>query len=136
METTASSTGQKQESSDRRPLASTAAGKILEGQRLKNEATALLKQAKLRTADSRQATLLFKRCFAYTRGLVPQWSELVQYAVATGQQDTVMIDPDQEASVRALELACNEGLATIYLRSGHLEKALSYSEKVGYPRDC
>lgn len=33
-------------------------------------------------------------------------------------------------AVRALELSCNEGLATIYFRSGHHEKALGYSEKV------
>lgn len=103
-----------------------AAEKISEGQRLKNEATALLKAE----TDSKRATVLFKRCFAYTRGLLPQWSELVPYALAVGRHDT-LIDEDQEASVRALELACNQGLATIYLRNGEHETALRYSEKVG-----
>lgn len=34
-------------------------------------------------------------------------------------------------AVRALELSCNEGLATIYFRSGDHQKALGYSDKVG-----
>lgn len=106
----------------------TAADRISEGQRLKNEATALLRTQ----TDSKRASVLFKRCFAYTRGLLPQYSELVQYAMAVGQNDT-LIDEEQEASVRALELACNQGLATIYLRSGHHERALRYSEEVGLP---
>lgn len=33
-------------------------------------------------------------------------------------------------AVRALELSCNEGLATIFFRSGDHERALGYSEKV------
>lgn len=108
----------------RRPLAATSADRIREGQRLKAEANAFLK------ADSpKQAAVLFKRCFAYTRGLLPQRSNLAQYAVAAGQEDT-LIDQSQEKTVRALELACNHGLATVYLRSGQLEKALGYTEQV------
>lgn len=109
--------------SSRRPLASTAADKILEGQRLRDEASTLLKEDK-----PNKAAVKFKTCFAYTKGLVPVFSELAQFATLTGQQ--TVIDKDQQAAVQTLELACNEGLATIYLRSGDHARALGYSEKV------
>lgn len=108
-----------------RPLASTAADQIAEGRRLRDEALALMKVDK-----PKKAAIKFKTCFAYTKGLLPKFSDLAQYAALTGQQQSI-IDQDQEAAVRALELACNEGLATIYLRSGDHERALGYSEKVG-----
>lgn len=117
----------------RRPFPSTSADKIREGQRLKDLALELL-----RRESPKPAALLFKKCFAYTRGLLPRRSSLADYALAAGQHDTV-IDATQEESVRVLELACNEGLAKIYLdratssalqRQRYLEQALSYSEKV------
>lgn len=107
-----------------RPLAKTAREKIAEGLRLKNQANTFLKDD-----QPKKAAVQFKTCFAYTRGLLPQSSALARYANWAGQGDKV-IDKDQQVAVRALELACNEGLATIYLRSGDHEKALGYSEKV------
>lgn len=107
----------------RRPLPSTPADKIAEGQRLRDEALALLKED-----QPRKAAVKFKTCFAYTKGLFPKSSDLGHYATLIGQQ-TVM-NEDQEAAVQSLELTCNEGLATIYFRSGDHERALGYSEQV------
>lgn len=107
----------------RRPLPSTPADKIAEGKRLRDEALALLKED-----QPKKAAVKFKTCFAYTKGLFPKSSDLGQYATLIGQE-TVM-DKGQEAAVRSLELTCNEGLATIYLRSGDHERALGYSEQV------
>lgn len=111
-------------SPEARPLARTAREKIAEGLRLKDQANVFLKDD-----QPKKAAVKFKTCFAYTRGLLPQFSALARYANLSGQGDNV-IDMDQQVAVRALELACNEGLATIYLRSGDHEKALGYSEKV------
>lgn len=92
----------------------------------------------LKEKSPKPAATRFKKCFAYTRGLVPKSSSLADYALAAGQHDNV-IDEDQVESVRVLELACNEGLAKIYLdratssnqnRERHLEEALGYSEQV------
>ncbi|CAM9112859.1 unnamed protein product [Scytosiphon promiscuus] len=107
----------------RRPLPKTVGEKIEEGERLRDEAQSLVKGEK-----PKQAVLKFLTVFAYTKGLIPQTSELALYAAATGQQ--TVIDQHQQVAVRALELSCNEGLATIYFRSGDHEKALGYSEKV------
>ena len=113
-------------SSARRPLATTVSEKIAEGQRLKDEGLRLLKEDK-----GIKAAVKFKTCFAYTKGLLPRHSQLAQYATLTGQQ--IIIDSEQQVAVRELELACNEGLATVYFRrarSGDHLKALGYSEKV------
>lgn len=110
-------------SPSRRPLPSTTEAKIAEAQRLRDEGLALLKED-----QPRKAAVKFKTCFAYTKGLFAKSSDLGQYAALVGQQ-TVM-DKDQEAAVQSLELSCNEGLATIYLRSGDHERALGYSEQV------
>lgn len=107
----------------RRPLPSTAAGKISEAQRLRDEALSLLKEE-----QTKRAAVKYKMCFAYTKGLLPECSDLAHYASATGQQ--TVIDKDQQKAVLALELSCNEGLATIYLRTGYFERALGYSEQV------
>lgn len=116
-------------SSVRRPLARTVSEKIAEGQRLKDEGLRLLKED-----EGKKAAVKFKTCFAYTKGLLPKQSQLAQYATLTGQQ--IIIDSEQQVAVEALELACNEGLATVYFRrakSGDHIKALGYSEKVKHP---
>lgn len=116
-------------SSARRPLARTVSEKIAEGQRLKDEGLRLLKED-----EGKKAAVKFKTCFAYTKGLLPKQSQLAQYATLTGQQ--IIIDSEQQVAVEALELACNEGLATVYFRrakSGDHIKALGYSEKVKHP---
>lgn len=85
----------------------------------------------LKEDKGKKAAIKFKTCFAYTRGLLPLDSQFVQYAAATGQQ--TVIDGDQQGVVRALELACNEALATIYFRrggDGDHGRALAYGEKV------
>lgn len=107
----------------RRPLPSTPADKIAEAQRLRDEAVTLLKED-----QPKKAAVKFKTCFAYTKGLLGRSSDLGHYAALIGQA-TVM-NEDQESAVKSLELTCNEGLATIYLRSGDFETALGYSEKV------
>lgn len=84
--------------------------------------------ALLKEDQPKKAAVKFKTCFAYTKGLFPKSSDLGHYATLIGQE-TVM-DKGQEAAVRSLELTCNEGLATIYLRSGDHERALGYSEQV------
>lgn len=76
----------------------------------------------------KKAAVKYKTCFAYTKGLIPAFSDLAQYAAMTGQE--TVINEDQQTAVQALELTCNEGLATIYLRLGEFEKALGYSQKV------
>ncbi|CAM9927084.1 unnamed protein product, partial [Ectocarpus sp. 12 AP-2014] len=123
MSTPVPATGGVVASKARRPLPTTPGDKIVEGERLRDEAQSLLKSDKPKTA-----AVKFRTVFAYTKGLIPQTSELALYAAATGQQ--TVIDQKQQVAVRALELSCNEGLATIYFRSGHHEKALGYSEKV------
>ncbi|CAN0178586.1 unnamed protein product [Hapterophycus canaliculatus] len=107
----------------RRTLPQTAGEKIVEAERLRDEAQSLVQGEK-----PKKAAVKFRTVFAYTKGLIPQTSDLALYAAATGQQ--TVIDQQQQEAVRALELSCNEGLATIYFRSGNHERALGYSDKV------
>lgn len=76
----------------RRPLPKTAGEKIVEGERLRDEAQSLVKGEK-----PKKASVRFRTVFAYTKGLIPQTSELALYAAATGQQ--TVIDQHQEGAV-------------------------------------
>lgn len=46
----------------------------------------------------KKAAVKFRTVFAYTKGLIPQTSELAVYAAATGQQ--TVIDQDQQGGTR------------------------------------
>lgn len=62
--------------------------KIVEGERLRDEAQSLVKD------KPKKAAVKYRTVFAYTKGLIPQSSELAVYAAATGQQ--TVIDQDQQ----------------------------------------
>lgn len=62
--------------------------KIIEGERLRDEAQLLLEE------KPKKAAVKFRTVFAYTKGLIPQTSELAVYAAATGQQ--TVIDGEQQ----------------------------------------
>ena len=60
----------------------------MEGERLRDEAQSLVED------KPKKAAVKFRTVFAYTKGLIPQTSELAVYAAATGQQ--TVIDQDQQ----------------------------------------
>lgn len=62
--------------------------KIVVAQSLRDEAQSLVED------KPKKAAVKFRTVFAYTKGLIPQTSELAVYAVATGQQ--TVIDGEQQ----------------------------------------
>lgn len=60
----------------------------MEGERLRDAAQSLVED------KPKRAAVKFRTVFAYTKGLIPQSSELAVYAAATGQQ--TVIDQDQQ----------------------------------------
>ncbi|CAM9509983.1 unnamed protein product [Pylaiella littoralis] len=88
MATPAPAKGGEVASKARRPLPITAGEKIVEGERLRDEAHSLIEDR------PKKAAVKFRTVFAFTKGLIPHTSELAVYAAATGQQ--TVIDQQQQ----------------------------------------
>lgn len=72
--------------------------KIIEGERLRDDAQSLVEDT------PKKAAVKFRTVFAYTKGLIPQTSQLAVYAAATGQQ--TVIDNKQQSKTWPEQLLC------------------------------